>query len=190
MTRQINLLKMPPRPWKWWGFLAGLSLTVLLHAAWAIWLQWGFQQGEFKRQVLREKIDSLDLSIAERRKEPKLAADIKRKEDLALVSSKLESLAAWRDWQLKGDLGRSEGFSSVLEKLASVPQQGLLLNQIEIKSLGLSLNGLALDTEQVLNYKDALNQKVLALGYTVSGVEVSAEPTQTGMLEFKLYGLR
>lgn len=196
MTQHINLLTAHrARTSKTW--LAATALVGLL----LMFLVWGGLAEVSLERLARSDVEMQQtiMSLSAKLKKQQREAGLEDAQVLAKDSEQMRrSIAQNRTlMQLmqKGEIGSQQGHSAFLQTLATMPQAGVWLNEVDIRSgsQAVSISGTALTTAAVLQYAQQLNQSFNAAGIAFTSLELSKEElsgavtaTKSNVFKFKL----
>jgi hypothetical protein len=112
----------------------------------------------------------------------------------AALRTQMDARRDWADLMQKGELGSPLGHSPWLETLASLHEDGVWLQGVEVSKGGqaMSISGKSMGTESVMRYIGQVNEAFKPMGIQFSSIEItqeaaSGDAAKAGILKFKLY---
>ena len=195
MTQHINLLSQRRRT----PGIDRLVLPVFLLAALVLlglaasteWRLYRLAETEARTE---QSIADLKAVLLKKRRESGYDEIQAMAQQSAALRTQIDGRRAWADLMQKGELGSPLGHSPWLEALASLHEDGVWLQGVEVSKGGqaMSVSGKSLSTEAVMRYIGQVNEAFRPMGIQFSSIEItqeaaSGEAVKAGVLKFKLY---
>ena len=195
MTQHINLLSQRRRT----PGIDRLVLPVFLLAALVLlglaasteWRLYRLAETEARTE---QSIADLKAVLLKKRRESGYDEIQAMAQQSAARRTQIDGRRDWADLMQKGELGSPLGHSPWLEALASLHEDGVWLQGVEVSKGGqaMSVSGKSLSTEAVMRYIGQVNEAFRPMGIQFSSIEItqeaaSGEAVKAGVLKFKLY---
>ncbi len=195
MTQHINLLSQRRRT----PGIDRLVLPVFLLAALVLlglaasteWRLYRLAETEARTE---QSIADLKAVLLKKRRESGYDEIQAMAQQSAALRTQIDGRRDWADLMQKGELGSPLGHSPWLEALASLHEDGVRLQGVEVSKGGqaMSVSGKSLSTEAVMRYIGQVNEAFRPMGIQFSSIEItqeaaSGEAVKAGVLKFKLY---
>jgi hypothetical protein len=195
MTQHINLLSQRRRT----PGIDRLVLPVFLLAALVLlglaasteWRLYRLAETEARTE---QSIADLKAVLLKKRRESGYDEIQAMAQQSAALRTQIDGRRDWADLMQKGELGSPLGHSPWLEALASLHEDGVWLQGVEVSKGGqaMSVSGKSLSTEAVMRYIGQVNEAFRPMGIQFSSIEItqeaaSGEAVKAGVLKFKLY---
>ena len=196
MTQHINLLTQNrAQTSKAWLAATALVGLLLMFLVWGGLDEVSLQRLALSHVETQQTVMALRTALKKQQREAGLEDAQALAKDSEQMQRTLEQNRTLMQLLQKGDIGSRQGHSAVLQTLATLPQAGVWLHEVDISRAGqaVSISGTALTTEAVLQYAQQLNQSFNAKGIAFSSLALSKEElsgtataTKSSVFKFKL----
>lgn len=196
MAQHINLLTRSRARKGWvWLSLRLLVLLLLLFVLRGVYVEIKLNRLKNSTDVVLLQVDALRSVLQIKRSETGLDQAQKLSKESAEMRQLMASQTALMQVIQKGEVGSLQGHSVVFHNLATVPQQGVWLQQIDVSNAGrsLALMGMAMQTESLMQYATAVSRSFQALNIEFASLELFKDSTADAdgrvapsVLKFKL----
>jgi hypothetical protein len=172
-----------------------LVLLLLLFVLRGVYVEIKLNRLKNSTDVVLLQVDALRSVLQIKRRETGLDQAQKLSKESAEMRQLMASQTALMQVIQKGEVGSLQGHSVVFNNLATVPQQGVWLQQIDVSNAGrsLALMGMAMQTESLMQYATAVSRSFQALNIEFASLELFKDSTADAdgrvapsVLKFKL----
>lgn len=197
MTQHINLLSKPgARQHLTLLAVVALAVAILSMLALAGMDEWELYKLRQSEAQVRQSVDGLKATLAAKRREAGTSDSENLAKQLALLRSQFEARRDWAELLQKGELGAPQGYSQLFETLASVHEEGVWLQGLDIGKGGqsMSITGKSLSAEAVMRYIERINEALKPMDIAFTSMDITQdEPADAAasrkgaVLKFKLF---
>lgn len=200
MTQHINLLSKRSKA-RSLVLMGPLVLPVLILAMLILagQTEWRLKQLRDEQTSAQQKIDELKKTLETKRRAAGLNESQAMAREMNLFKSQIEARKEWKEWLQKGELGSHLGYSRILRLLASVREEGVWIDGVDITKggQGLTLTGSATNADAVVRYIAQVNEVFKPMNVQFASMEITREAAKgaaapsaaaaAGLLHFKLF---
>jgi Tfp pilus assembly protein PilN len=188
MSQQINLLPPRARPDRYLqqlGMMVGVTLLAV--AGW-----WGVLQHETRQiqaEVATQAQELLSLQAQIARRDAAQALTPSARAQREALQAEAETFKDLLSELQRSALGRPQGYASVLEQLGRVPHPETWLTQIELRhrEAPMTLMGLGLSEDAIVQYAAAVNRQFAAQGIQLRALELARSGAGPHAISFKVH---
>jgi len=196
MIQHINLLSRRSRKKGLeWLMVLVVALALLAVAGFAGMTELRLQRLGESEAKTQQSIAELKATLEKKRRDAGFNDSQAMAQQSAALRGQIDARRDWSDLMQKGELGTPWGHSQLLEILASLHQDGIWLQGMEVSKGGqsISITGKSLNTEAVMRYIAQVNEAFKPMNIQFSSMEITQESAtgdaaqKAGILKFKLY---
>lgn len=195
MILHINLLSKRRRHRGFeWFIVSVLMLCVLVLLGQAGLTEWRLLRLAQTEVQTQQTIADLKAALERKRRESGFDDMQAMAQQSAALRAQVDARRDWADLMQKGELGSPLGHSQVLEILASLSQEGVWLQGVDVSKGGQSvtITGKSMNTQSVMRYIAQVNEAFKPVSIQFSSIEITqeaatGESAKAGILKFKLY---
>ena len=198
MIEHINLLakRRIVRSLAWFG-VRGVGVVVLALAALALNTEMQLRNLRQAHDRTQQSIVDLKGALEKKRREAGLQDAQVMGAQTALLRAQVATQRSWLDQMGRGELGTPRDYGWLLEKLASVHEEGVWLQGVDVDKgdQSITISGKSLSAEAVLRYAEKVNAVFKNMDIQFAAMEISqvapsgdtTASVDAGVLKFKIF---